>query len=202
MNQGEAAEQVYQCLVEMGEADSNPVLELIPPGTTVVEQQHYPDPWLDFAGTPLRAYYHCHPQPTRIEGEHGHFHLFLEARPGGWTHLGALSIDPQGQPRAVFSTNRWVTDEVWLPAAELSKLVFPSMPLAGLSRVETWLLAMLHLLHPGLVELWEERDRCLTTIKASPAVEDILENRDYYVLAQRPVDLLAALQGALTTHPG
>jgi len=202
LNPGEAAEAVYQCLLEMGEAGSNPVLELIPPDTSVVEQRHYPDPWLAFAGAPLRAYYHCHPQPTRIVGEHGHFHLFLEAEAGGWTHLGALSMDPQGQPRALFSTNRWVTDELWLSSAELGKLVFPSLPLDELSRVETWLMAMLHLLRPHFVALWEARDRRLTTIKASSAVEDILENREYYVLAQRPVDLLSAMQGALSTQTG
>jgi len=181
----------------MGEADSNPVLEVIPSGAAVVEAAHYPDPWLGFAGGPIRAYYHCHPQPSRIAGEHGHFHLFIEAVPGHWTHLGALSMDPQGQLRALFATNRWVTDEHWLTAKELRQLSLPKMPTSGLLHVESWLLALLHLLHPRFIELWDLRDRRLSGIIESRTNEGILENREYYVLAQLSVDLLSELQGAL-----
>jgi hypothetical protein len=196
----EAAQSIYQCLLEMGEAGSNPVLEVLPADGRVVEARHYPDPWMEFAGAPLRAYYHCHLQPTRIAGEHGHFHLFLQVDEERWTHLGALSMDRQGQPRALFSTNRWVTDEHWLETEAMARLALPEPPAKGLSRLETWLFAILHLLYPRFLALWEIRDACLSEIIESAGDGSMLENREYYVLGQLPVDLLTELEAALSTR--
>jgi hypothetical protein len=200
LSPAEAAQQVYDCLLQMGAAGSNPVLEVIPADTLVVEEKHYPDPWLGFNGGPLRAYYHCHPQPTRIDGEHGHFHLFTLTAPGQWTHLGALSMDPQGQPRALFSTNRWVTDESWLPAEALQRLPLPELDWSVLSLVERWLYAMLSLFHDQFIELWSMRDHRLREIIATHPQEDMLENRKYYVLSQIPIELLSRLEAALAAE--
>ena len=74
-------------------------------------------------------YYHSH----RNNGEHGHFHLFL--RRGGmppqvaplfydqrnctlndidtYAHIIAISMDHEGQPIGLFTTNKWVTGEDW-----------------------------------------------------------------------------------------
>jgi hypothetical protein len=194
----EAGRLVYDCLLEMGEAGSNPVLEVIPADAAVVEQTHYPAPWLDFNGGPLRAYYHCHPQPTRIVGEHGHFHLFARTSPKQWTHLGALSMDPQGQPRVLFSTNRWVTDESWLTAEALQRMPLPELDSSALAPVERWLYAMVHLFHEQFIELWWMRDDRLTGIIATHPQEDMLENREYYVLSQISIDLLAKLETTLS----
>lgn len=194
----QAAQQVYTCLLEMGAERSNPVLEVLPADGPVVEQHHYPEPWLAFSGLPLRAYYHCHPQPGRIEGEHGHFHLFLQVGEQAWTHLGALSMDPQGQLRALFATNRWVTDETWRPASVLQAQALPDPASPDMSPVERWLLATLHLLHPRLVSLWRRRDARLEELGASTGVESLLENREYYLLAELPIDLLSELQAVLS----
>lgn len=198
----EAGRLVYECLLQMGEAGSNPVLEVIPADSSVVEQTHYPDPWLGFNGGPLRAYYHCHPQPSRIAGEHGHFHLFVCTAPEQWTHLAALSMDPQGQPRALFSPNRWVTDESWRDAGILGNMPLPELEWPDLVMVERWLYAMMHLFHDELIELWRKRDRRLTEIIASHPQEDMLENREYYVLSQISIDLLSKLESILSVDAG
>jgi hypothetical protein len=189
-----AGELIYDALLTIGKAGSNPVLEVIPPHAAPVEQQHYPDPFLEFPQGNLRAYYHSHPQPTRIEGEHGHFHLFVKSGNGQWSHLAALSMDSQGQPRGWFATNRWVTDEAWLWSEALQVIPLPELDGETLSPLQQWLLGMLHLYHGELYSLWKQRDNYLKRIMTNQEQTDILENREHYVLSQIPIDLLGKLQ--------
>ena len=91
-------------------------------------------------------YYHAHPQAaqsaatTLHDGEHGHFHTFM--RHGGildtekpypaldydaqtdnvkkhTTHLIGISMDKAGNLTGMFTTNRWVTGEVWYKADDV-----------------------------------------------------------------------------------
>lgn len=190
----QAGETIYDALLAMGEAGRNPVLEVIPAGAAPEAQRHYPDPYLEFVQGALRTYYHCHTQPTRIEGEHGHFHLFIQSGHGHWTHLAALSMDSQGQARAWFTTNRWVTDEAWLGCEVLKLMPLPEPGDEPLPPLQKWLLGMLHLYHEELRSLWTARDEYLMRIMANAEQADILEDRNHYVLSQIPIDLLGKLQ--------
>lgn len=189
---------MYDCLLRFAEAGSNPVREVIPADGRVLEHRHYPAPWLDFGGAPLRAYYHCHPSAAKIAGEHGHFHLFIAAAPECWTHLAALSMDYEGQPQALFSTNRWVTDEHWLEGRSLMATPFPDVPSDGLGLAESWLYGMLNLLRPRLNELWLQRDQFLRERVPADRQQEILENREYYLLSQLPVNLSLELSAVLS----
>jgi hypothetical protein len=52
-----------------------------------------------------QACYHCH-------------------RPGAeLTHLLGIGLDPRGLPRSLFTVNRWVANDAWLPACPCAELV-------------------------------------------------------------------------------
>ena len=138
-----------------GHADAPILLEHYPPDDVIDHQSG------------AQFYYHAH----RGESEHGHFHCFVRIpNPHANTenatlpvHLGAISMDHNGLPRALFATNRWVTDENWLPAELTIKLLDrfvidhanPSWP------VNRWISAMLVLYRPHFEALLKHRDLVL-----------------------------------------
>jgi hypothetical protein len=77
-----------------------------------------------------------------------------------WTHLVALSMDGQGRPRALFTTNRWVTDETWHTAADvavlLDRFIVGDAPPCNL--LNRWLTAFLGLFRPQIIDLLVLRD--------------------------------------------
>jgi len=197
MGEQQAAESVYECLLEFGQQRTNPVLSVIGDEANFQSGRHYPEPYLTFAGQGVRAYYHSHEHPKQEAGEHGHFHLFIRIEENSWTHLAALSMDQQGQGKRWLSTNRWVTDECWQSATELQALSLPKLQTTTLSLTERWLYAMLFLYRKELTELWRERDHTLSGIKAHSADTDILENREHYILAGHEINLLNKMQQVL-----
>ncbi|AVM76333.1 DUF6969 family protein [Magnetospirillum gryphiswaldense] len=125
-------------------------LDLLGDGAGVVPFAHYPDGDLYDRVTRSQAYFHVH-----AAGMAGHFHLFL--RPGGMppgmvalagptdapAHLGAIALDDQGWPVAVFATNRWVTGEAWYGGADIIRML-PCFRLdlpAPFARLGQWLTA-------------------------------------------------------------
>jgi hypothetical protein len=117
-----------------------------------VEWNHYPalDINDDEAGT--AAYYHAHAATDRPVNEHGHFHLFVPSgskRRGasGYSHLVGISVNAQGEAFRLFTTNRWVTDEDWLPATQIApRLAGFRLSTAGrLAPVARWLPVRLYL---------------------------------------------------------
>ncbi len=104
-------------------------------------------------------YYHSHRHTPR---EHGHFHLYslLPADDKPSSHLLAIGISPQGMPTGIFSTNLWVSDGYWLPAAEiLARLddfaIVNARPWAQVSR---WLTGLVQLFWPQIETLLFARD--------------------------------------------
>lgn len=157
-----------------------------------VEWQHYPrDDHVD-AASGARFYYHAHPADQRAPGEHGHFHVFVPAPgdPGAISHLVGLSLDAQGLPLRLFTTNRWVTGDAWRDAealaAQLPRLALRAKgPLAPVGR---WLTAMVHLYDDVIADLLRERDRVLAGGDAA------LEDRTQHVVSARSLDLPGRLQ--------
>ncbi len=119
-------------------AGGQPLMNRILPSAEPAELwQHYPPDDVVNGTAGSRYFYHCHPPAERSEGEHGHFHLFLDtsvmpdsvdpiiAPPAATSdepradvvHIGALAISTEGLPLCWFTTNRWVTDE-WIYPAE------------------------------------------------------------------------------------
>lgn len=152
-----------------------------------VEWDHYPRGDHVDAASGARFYYHAHPADERAEGEHGHFHLFVPApgEPGAISHLVGISLDAQGLPLRLFTTNHWVTGDAWRDAGALASLLpgFTLRARGPLAPVARWLTAMVALYDDVIVELLQERDRRLDAGAAA------LEDRTLHIVSQRPVSL-------------
>jgi hypothetical protein len=170
-----------QALINASKAmfdDGTPLMRrLIPAGAPVCLYDHYPDS--DIVNGPQRAryFYHCHDPSERGDGEHGHFHLFVDkAALAGFepllgapakaddqpdvVQIAALSITPDGLPLAWFATNQWVTDE-WVYPASAITTILPHISFEGVNGdplVNAWLTAMVRLSAAQIANLLRERD--------------------------------------------
>lgn len=172
--------EVYRLLRKGGD---NVVGEVLRGQGEFYEWDHYPKGDVYDPETHAQYYYHAHPAELR-GGEHGHFHTFL--RPKGMpstiapapladyappegdndalSHLIGISMDQYGYPIRLFSTNRWVTGEVWYAADDVidmldlfnMDLAYPSLP------VNIWITAMLRLFRPEIEDLIGRRDRAVS----------------------------------------
>lgn len=178
----------------------NVVTELLPAGQRMPSWEHHPaDDAFDVVSG-YRWYYHAHPL-AGAAGEHGHFHVFHAVR-GGYAHLVAVSVAPDGLPRRAFTTNRWVTNEVWTPAARVLRRMrgFAMQQPSGLALVHRWLAALLALFRPQLEILLGERDRRVAlALKTRP---DLLEDRRTSLLSQCRLDVSRQFAWLESIHPG
>lgn len=79
------------------------------------------------------------------------------------SHLVAISMDPQGRPIRLFTTNRWVTGEAWYRAEDVARMLErfainnrePSEPL------NRWVGAMFTLFRPQMRALLADRDAAI-----------------------------------------
>lgn len=202
-----AGAEVRECYRVLGKAGLNIVGEVLRGNGQFVELDHYPPDDVFDDETASQYYYHAH-----RDGEHGHFHTFLRARgmPPGvapaeyplasepWprgdealAHLVAISMDAYGFPTALFATNRWVTDESWYRAGDVSRMVDrfaidhagPSWP------VNRWISAMLTLFRPHVVALLEHRDRVIEAWQRAAPGADVLEDRRLEVTGLLPISV-------------
>ena len=187
--------QLFACLREMAERETNAVLMTLEHADAVETGRHYPADGLAFAGNRWRAFYHCHEGGSaHYENEHGHFHIYTDIGDQQWAHVVGLSIDNCGQPLQWFTVNRWVTDGAWLEWEQLQQNLQISVadeqePLTG-----RWLFAMLQLYQGELVELFHARDSRVKGGGEQKEREAILEDRSRYTLAVRPIELQAMLE--------
>ncbi len=181
-----AGEQILECYRVLRKSNSNIVAEIIDRQGEFFEWDHYPKGDVYDTDTCSQYYYHAHPPETRMAiygQEHGHFHAFV--RPKGMpkgikpapvpdykkpdganddlTHLVGISMNRQGYPIRLFTTNRWVTGETWYSASDVLKildvflmdLAYPSWP------VNIWITAMMRLFRPQITSLIEDRDKAV-----------------------------------------
>ena len=151
-----------------------------------------------------RWFYHAHPPEERSEGEHGHFHLFLNQRAFGRlpavagplapkkndarvVHIAALTIDLTGLPVSLFTVNRWVTDE-WLYDAEQIMARLALFDLSGANGdplVNRWLTAAVATFAPEIGAILRARDATLAGV-----AESFFEDRSAEVLSMASIDLM------------
>jgi hypothetical protein len=157
---------------------------------------HYPTDDVIDPTHQSQYYYHAH----RGADEHGHFHCFarLSSPSGeGWVpvHLGAISMTPEGLPRALFATNAWVTEEHWLPAEDTIALLDgfvidhanPSWP------VNRWVTAMLVLFRPHFEALLRQRDQAVEAFQHQHPEVNVLDDTRLEVTGQLEIDIRAWL---------
>ncbi|MDE8342205.1 MAG: hypothetical protein POG24_00100 [Acidocella sp.] len=124
-----------------------------------VEWAHYPQPDSVDPQSGWRFYYHAHPPEQRMESEHGHFHVFIPAPDEQFSHLIGISVSNRGFPIRLFTTNRWVTGELWQPAEKLEDfLENPELTHAPPQDVAKWLEQIIVLFKPEIRNLIRARD--------------------------------------------
>lgn len=204
----QAAEALINATLAIAAAGKPLMERLLAPGDSFVEWEHYPpDDAVDHASA-CRYFYHAHAAGERGDGEHGHFHLFLErtghlaatpalAEPVDATcesaavsHLVAVAIDLQGLPTGLFTVNRWVTDEWLLPASTIVQRL-PAYSLAraaGDHLVGEWLTALVRFFAPDITELLKQRD-----VLIGSWTPERFEDREAEVLTSLPIDINQAV---------
>lgn len=206
----DAGERVLECLRILNNTDDNIVGELIKNVETFYEWNHYPDGDIYDSITHSQYYYHAHP-PEERPGEHGHFHTFI--RPKGMpegikpapvpdyeapedpddnlSHIIAVSMDGSGLPIKLFTTNRWVTGEIWYTAADVHRLIGlfhidhaqPSWP------VNLWITSIVQLFDPQIRALVNRRDQVIAEWAESHPGSSVFEDRDLEVTSECDIDI-------------
>ncbi len=199
----DAALRLLRVIQEMGEMQTNPVLDLLGPDPQIIENQKYPDGYLRFASENWRAYYHCHTAPNTAHNEHGHFHLFVRLNNASqnlekWSHITALAMDSMGQPLCWFTVNHWVTGQTWASASELVSLLVKLPSVDDVTLAERWLLAMLWFYRSTIDKLLRERDAQLNQLQKSAADKNVFKNKNIYELSSQSIELLNNLENVLT----
>jgi hypothetical protein len=162
-----------------------------------VEWNHYPDGDVYDPHTHAQYYYHAHPPEGRPLREHGHFHLFLRPKgmpagirpfagqelPSGdndaLSHLVAIAMDRYGAPIRLFTTNRWVTGDIWYRADDVIRMLdaFEVEVVRPNLAVNRWLTAMVRLFYPQIVGLLHVRDQAVKEWRLSHTDTDVFEDR-------------------------
>ncbi len=183
----------YRALEKAG---ANIVSQCLAHQGTFYELEHYPKGDVFDEETASQYYYHAHRPES---GEHGHFHCFLRAagmaegvrpvpysgkaqRPEGEEavcHLVAISMNSQGFPTHLFTTNRWVTNETFYSAADTLEMVdrFRVDHVYPCLAVNNWITAMLTLFWPQIRELLKARDQILREWAREHPGTDVFEDR-------------------------
>lgn len=211
-----AGEKVLECVRVLGNTSDNVVGELLRDTGTFYEWNHYPDGDVYDAVSHSQYYYHAHPKDER-PGEHGHFHTFLRPKgmpPGiepapvpdfealegendALSHLIAVSCDKQGHPIKLFTTNRWVTGEVWYTAADVCRMInyFVIDHVRPSWAVNLWLTNMLILFRPQIRTLVEKRDEIVEEWERTHRNGSVYEDRDLEVTSETAISVVDQMTG-------
>ncbi|OYW08315.1 MAG: hypothetical protein B7Z59_10235 [Acidiphilium sp. 37-67-22] len=190
----ESAEAAVDLVAALGEIESsgrNLVTALL--GTApFVAFEHYPPDDVRDKLTGAQYYFHAH--RGRIES--GHIHCFLRRKSkAGMTHVVAIGLDDHGRPARMFTTNRWVTNDDYVPAdrliPQLHRMAWPDAP--GDAGVNKALGALFRLYRPQLAALLRRRDRRLALHAARIAPRDPKADEGLEILSTMRIDLPATL---------
>jgi len=206
----EAGARVRECERVLAKADSNVVAEVLRGQGTFFEWDHYPDGDVYDRDSHAQYYYHAHPVELR-GGEHGHFHTFLRPKgmPAGLrpapvadyrapedpddalSHLIAFSMDRSGKAIRLFTTNRWVTGEVWYNAEDVIPMLdrfeidhaWPSWP------TNIWISAMMVLFRPQIEALLRRRDETVGAWRVEDPELSVYEDRDLEITSLAEISI-------------
>ncbi|PWQ94986.1 DUF6969 family protein [Leucothrix arctica] len=183
------------------------------------ELSHYPQDDVYDAESKSQYYFHAH---RGINGEYGHFHTFMRA-PGmhasakpikntstePWpsgndalSHLVCISMNQEGVPIGLFTTNRWVTGEAWYRAEDVVPMIdqfevdhaFPNLA------VNLWISAMFRFYKSEIAELIVSRDEVIGEWQSKYLERDVFEDRDLEIASFKTIDVdqkIIAIQRAL-----
>jgi len=220
-----AASELRECQRLLAKSGLNVVGEVLYREAEFTEWSHFPDGDVYDPQSHAQYYYHAHPPEDRPFHEHGHFHLFLrsEGMPDGvvpspgqeppadgsatMSHIAAISMDPFGLPIRLFTTNRWVTGDVWHAAPDVIRMLdaFEIDMVRPNQVVNRWITAIVRLFRPQIEFLLHERDRTITAWKGAAPGMNVFEDRRLDVTSSLDISIdtqIAAVLGAAADLPG
>jgi hypothetical protein len=206
-----AGVKAVACIGDFHAHGTNLVIEVLRGSGDFTEWDHYPPDDVHDPKSGAQYYFHAHPPDDRADPDYGHFHLFVRPKgmpPGGRpgevgasvpsafdndtpSHLIAISMTPAGLPERLFTTNRWVTGEIWHRAADLINVLDRFViDLDRPSRLlNDWLTAMVVLFRPQIEELLIERDRVILQWQSDHADADVFEDRRLEIVSSTRISL-------------
>lgn len=217
-----AGAEIAECYRVLEKAGSNVVAEVLRGQGAFYEWNHYPEGDAVDWETHSQYYYHAHADNERL-GEHGHFHTFLryDGMPEGLgpvpldfpqaenedrigAHIIAVSMDAKGFPIRLFTVNRWVTDETWYGADEVTQMLprFEMDHTHPSWAANRWLSALMILFRPQIVSLLEQRDAAVARWGEKHPDGDVFEDRSLEVTSEMTISVekqIAAIRRALKT---
>lgn len=216
-----AGAKVQESVRVLAATHDNIVGEVLRDSGAFYEWNHYPEGDVYDPVSHAQFYYHAHPKDQRT-GEHGHFHIFLRPkgmppgiepapvqdfeRPEGdndaLCHLVAISMDQAGVPIKLFTTNRWVTGEVWYDGADVVRMLnyFVIDHVRPSWAVNLWVTNMMILFRPQVRRHIEARDKVVATWTADHEDGNVYEDRDLEVTTESQISVdeqIAAVRNAL-----
>jgi len=218
----DAAATILRCEAALAKSRMSVVSEVLRGQGDFAVWARYPKGDVFDTATHSHYFYHAHAPEEMIEGENGHFHLFLRpaglapglapwALPGApvpedeaarFIHVVAISVDAHGVPLRLFTTNRWVTDETLYRAGDAIGLLDRfAMEVAHPNwAVSEWLTAMVRFWRPQIEGLLQLRDAVLADRATHQPDTAASEDRGVQNTAECRLDRaaqIAAIEAAL-----
>lgn len=181
-------EKVIDIIESLRSEGSNVVKKVMNGKTYVFDPYtHYPyDGGIKDEKTGYRIFFHAH-RPN----EYGHFHTFATDEKGDLIHLVLISMNKEGEPIALATVNRWVTDDKYVKADLLKKFLdgFQMNPdLFVEKRVVEFVYNTLNAYKETIYELFDERDEWIKEY-VNKNFSEPFEVRDYEILSERKIEI-------------
>jgi len=179
---------------------SNLVAELLGGAPFIAFEHHPPGDVFDQA-TGAQYYFHAHAPGEHRQGgtgwdEIGHIHTFV--RPEGRCddapihHLIAIALDRFGRPAGLFTTNRWVTGDDFIPASQAVGYA-SDYRLTDQTPASRCVDALFTLFATDIADLLIERDATIEAWRRTHRDDDALEDRALEITSSRLIDIVAVL---------
>lgn len=180
--------------------DSNLVAELLG-GAPFIAFEHHPPGDVFDSTTGAQYYFHAHAPDEHRQGgagwvEIGHIHTFV--RPEGRRddapihHLVAIALDRFGRPTSLFTTNRWVTGDDFVPASQAVRFA-RDYRLTDQAPASRCINALFTLFATDIAGLLIERDETIEAWQRTHPAGDALEDRALEITSSRMIDIVAVL---------
>jgi hypothetical protein len=114
------------------------------------------------------------------------------------SHLIAITVDGEGEPTRLFTTNRWVTGETWYRAEDVIRMLdrFALDRAEPTSLVNRWLAALVRLYQPEIAMLLHRRDEVVMDPRRRRRRVDVFEDTKLEITSSLTIDLEARLATA------
>ncbi|WP_337873515.1 hypothetical protein, partial [Ignavibacterium sp.] len=171
-------------IIESLKSEGSNVVKKVMDGKTYVfdPYTHYPyDGGITDEKTGYRIFFHAH-RPN----EYGHFHTFATDENGDLIHLVLISMNKEGEPIALATVNRWVTDDKYVKADLLKNYLdeFQMNPdLFVEKRVVEFVYNILNAYKETIYELFDKRDEWIKDY-VNKNFNEPFEDREYEILSE------------------